>query len=492
MPRVVPFSESVPFDGVNASSGRIFQPKLVAHAAAPVVVPTPSGVSYLLPALQGTPGALLPSSPNTVRALKELGATMIEPGAGGELDSAIPSAYTYFGQFVDHDITLMVMRDVKLSDPNLAPLSPAEIGEIRNLRTPWLDLDSVYDGAPHADDNRLLLGRVTTGVPPRPPGKGDDFFDVPREGRQEHTPRIGDRRNDETTIIGQLHAAFLRAHNFIADAGYRHCEARTLLRRYYQTVIVHDFLRRVADTEVVDRMLAGPWEFYDPPEGGLFIPLEFSGAAFRFGHSMVRGGYDINDHFTAQFSPLLRLFDVFGRYATLPENWLILWEKFIEGGTNRARPIDTRLTAPLHTLPGFSLPVRTLLRGYLLRLPTGQAVAEALGLSAAERLGAADIEQVGAGVSAGQLGALQGVREDEGGASWKLSERTPLWFYILAEAAHFKQGQCLGPVGSRLVAGVLVTLVRKSQDSVLRIPGWPPAGEAQFKLPDLLRLARVL
>jgi|ERR1044072_208280 hypothetical protein len=76
----------------------------------------------------------------------------------------------------------MVMRDVNLDDPNLAPLFRGEIGGIRNLRTPCLDLNSVYNGAPHADDDRLLLGQVTTGVPPRPPGKGDDFFDIPREG----------------------------------------------------------------------------------------------------------------------------------------------------------------------------------------------------------------------------------------------------------------------------------------------------------------------
>lgn len=492
MPYIIPFSESVPLDGVNASSGRTFQPRAVAKVSALAAAPDPFRFGYLLPDLQNDPAALLPSSPNTVQALKELGATMSEPGVGGQLDSDIPSAYTYFGQFVDHDITLMVMRNVNLADPNLAPLPPAETGSIRNLRTPWLDLDSVFSGAPHgADDNRLLLGHVTTGVPPRPPGKGDNFFDVPREGRHERVARIGDSRNDETTIISQLHAAFLRAHNFIAEAGYRYCEARLLLRRYYQAVIIHDFLRRVADTAIVDQMLAGPWKFYDPPGDDVFIPLEFSAAAFRFGHSMVRGAYDINDRFTAQFAPLLQLFDVFGRYATLPENWMILWDKFVENGPNRARLIDTRLAAPLHMLPGFSLPVRTLLRGYVLSLPTGQAIAGALGLSAAERLTKEDIEKVG-GVSAAQLKALQDVRAAEGGIKWKLSERTPLWFYILAEAAHFKGGQCLGPVGSRLVAGVLVALIRRSKDSVLRIPGWVPAHEGQFKLPDLLRLARVL
>ncbi|HEX8283791.1 MAG TPA: peroxidase family protein [Pyrinomonadaceae bacterium] len=427
---------------------------------------------------------------------------MIEPGAGAGLDSNIPSAYTYLGQFVDHDVTLMAANRVDPNDTALAPMSPAQISAIRNRRTPWLDLDSLYSEAPQdAGGDMLTLGRVTTHVPPRPPGKGDDFLDVPRRGRKEHIALIGDVRNDETTIISQLHAAFLRAHNVIVASGYRYCEARSLLRRYYQTVVLHDFLRQVADRAVVDRMLDGPWDYYNPDEAGFFMPFEFNAAAFRFGHSMVRGSYGINDNFTAQFAPLFRLFNVFGRYATLPENWLIRWENFVEGGPNRARLIDTRLAAPLHTLPtpppgppSVSLPVLTLLRGYVLSLPTGQAIAGALGLSPAERLTDADIEAVGAGVGLAQLDVLRKERVADDGAKWKLSARTPLWFYILAEAAHFKGGQCLGPVGSLIVAGVLVALARRSRDSVLTLPSPGPQQprESQFNLRDLLRLARVL
>jgi hypothetical protein len=494
MARIVPFSETVTLDGVSAPPGRASGLKAAVGISAAAAAADPFGFGYMFD-LQNNPAALLPTSPNTVAALKELGATMTEPGTDALLDSNIPSAYTYFGQFVDHDITAMLMPDVNFGDPRLAPLPQSQVGGIRNLRTPWLDLDSVYSEAPQADDGEeMLLGRVTKPAPPRPPGKGDDFFDVPRRGRHEHVARIGDGRNDETTIISQLHVAFLRAHNVLVEAGHRYGEARTLLRRYYQTVVVHDFLRRVADEAVVDEMLAGPWRFYNPPAGGFFMPLEFSAAAFRFGHSMVRGSYDINDRFTAQFAPLLKLFDVFGRYATLPENWMILWEKFLDGGSNRARLLDTRLAAPLHTLPGGpGLPVRTLLRGYVLSLPTGQAVAGTLGLSPAETLTAANIENVAASLPGGaQLAALQQEREADDGSKWKLSERTPLWFYILAEAAHFRGGQRLGPVGSRLVAGVLVALVRRSKDSILSVPGWPPARDPEFSLRDFLLLARAL
>jgi hypothetical protein len=74
-------------------------------------------------------------------------------------------------------------------------------------------------------------------------------------------------------------------------------------------------------------------------------------------------------------------------------------------------------------------------------------------------------------------------------------ERTPLWYYILAEAAVLGGGQHLGPVGSTIVAEVLVGLVRRSPDSILESdwePNLPSAQPGTFTLPDLLRFAGVL
>jgi hypothetical protein len=450
--------------------------------------PDLSRFGYLFPDLQTDPANLLPESPQTAKALKDLGRTMSEPGTNSAFDSAIPSAYTYFGQFIDHDVSLMVIpKDIQLIDPNLAPLTPTEIGMIKNARTSTLDLDSVYGEAPLVGDDSMLLGTVAkTGH--RPPGKVGDEFDLPRTDRStdpmhDRIARIGDSRNEENAMITQLHVAFLRAHNAIVAGGYTYCEARSLLRRYYQLIVIHDFLKRVADATIVDDMLSRPWSLYDPPDARFFIPFEFSVAAFRFGHSMVRAAYDFNEHFPSEFAPLLQLFNVLGPYANLPEEWIIQWEKFIEGGTNKARLIDTQLVAPLFTLPGLPpgdeirLAVRTLLRGYILKLPTGQAVARALGLRV---MTAQEIQQVAANEE--QLRVLQ---------DSEFSTRTPLWFYLLAEAAHVQTGR-LGPVGSTLVAGVLITLIRRSKDSVLKIPGWTLTLGSQFKLPDLLRLARVL
>src|ERR1051325_8473180 len=64
---------------------------------------------YLFPDLQTAEG-LLPDAPETRARLVRLGDTMMEP-RDESADSSIPSAYTYFGQFVDHDITLEAKSD---------------------------------------------------------------------------------------------------------------------------------------------------------------------------------------------------------------------------------------------------------------------------------------------------------------------------------------------------------------------------------------------
>jgi hypothetical protein len=131
------------------------------------------------------------------------------------------------------------------------------------------------------------------------------------------------------------------------------------------------------------------------------------------------------------------------------------------------------------------LAVRNLLRGYLLRLPTGQAVAGALQLPV---LTPDEIKQNAAANDAEEVQALE-----KGG----FLERTPLWYYILAEASVRADGRHLGPVGSTIVAEVLIGLIRISPDSILEPgldwePNLPSAQPGTFTLPDLLRFAGVL
>jgi hypothetical protein len=496
---------------------------------------------FLFPDLQKDPANLLVESTQTVSDLKQLSFAMVDLNQrGGANDSPIPAAYTYFGQFVDHDITLEVQPadlppsasgsvGALLAD-NMQPLSPAEIPKVlRNFRTGTLDLDSLYGPpAPRdpANGDKMLIGTVSllnaTAKPfLRPTGKGEDN-DVPREPRSpgdilhDRAAVIGDPRNDENLIVSQLHLAFLKAHNQIVDQGHDFEEARRILRQHYQHLVVHDFLKRVADPAVVDEIVAQGTSWYDLTTGPFFLPLEFSVAAYRFGHTMVRAAYNFNSNFnfadaaadpkrSAATLELLFTFTAlsgslgFGAGTDMvPENWIIEWNNLIGTGptVSKARRFDTRLAAlvkgetkalfNLQALEGTPeqslaarLAARNLLRGYRLRLPTGQAVATELGVPVLTpdeiRAAAPDQQQV----------------LDAGG----FLDRTPLWFYLLAEARHYG-GEHLGPLGSTLVAGVLIELVRRSEDSILGEPGYTPslpaATPGTFELADLLRFAGVL
>src|SRR5919112_1917082 len=194
---------------------------------------------FLFPTLQDNPDNLLPTSAETVKQLKRLGRTMTDTDAlGASHDSTTPAAYTYFGQFLDHDITLEAQTtSVGTSVPELIAeaMAPQDVSEIRNqlrnVRSATLDLDNLYNApAPPDPTNaaKMRIGRVTdTGsdeVPlKKPKGKGRDN-DLPRRGRSRDPLRdrealIGDPRNDENTNVGQLHLAFLKAHNALVDEG---------------------------------------------------------------------------------------------------------------------------------------------------------------------------------------------------------------------------------------------------------------------------------
>jgi nucleoid-associated protein YgaU len=487
--------------------------------------------------LQDDEANLLPQSaksPTTPTLLKRLGRTMTDTGSGAAGDSDIPAIYTYFGQFVDHDITLAgsPFAPVNLFNPQMPPLSRTKIRRLRNLRRPTLDLDSVYGptsppdrNPPHQQHDRakMRIGKVTRFPGPRERGsfpvrlKGDDN-DLPRkrqspDKRQDRAALIGDPRNDENLIVAQLHLAFLKAHNALVAQDKTFDEARRLLRQHYQHIIIQDFLKRVADPAIVDDILRNGNRVYDPPAGQFFMPLEFTVAAYRFGHSMVRDGYDFNlnfNQFRGIFQADLSLLFAFTAFSgqvgdtpTLPDFWIIEWHRFVGAkASNKARKINTKLAGDdarssasglfsLSDLKGNPLggdrgrlAVRNLLRGYRLRMPTGQAVARRLGLPA---LTSAQIKAAAA--STRQVRALT-----DGG----FLNRTPLWYYLLAEAAHPSggNGQRLGPVGSTIVAEVLIGLIRRSADSILNTPGWrpslPAAHHGRFELADLLRFAGVL
>ena len=118
---------------------------------------------------------------------------------------------TFFGQFLDHDITLDPKSDLlKLADPK----------RTTNFRTPAFDLDSLYGGGPE-DSSELYdtsSGDILFKIEPIPRSEtmsrnGAVRYDVPRDTK--NVAIIGDSRNDEHLILNQFHLAMLRFHNAV-------------------------------------------------------------------------------------------------------------------------------------------------------------------------------------------------------------------------------------------------------------------------------------
>ncbi len=492
--------------------------------AMPGVVVKPS-VGYMFGKLASYPANRLPEGPATIEALSALGIAMAEDPSNAE--SGIPAAYTYFGQFIDHDITKTVFdASIQPADgtdiiqaASFQPLSQSDVAsKVTNARSPVLELDSVYDGL--AEDATQANGAMDLGTLSVAPfgtiTTADRLHDLPRrplianpanveEQELDRQALIGDPRNDENLLVAQLHVGFLRSHNALMARGMTGPQAKSAIRRRYQWAVLHDFLPRVCDKAVVKDVIDnGPKYWKVANAADLYMPVEFSAAAYRFGHSMVRGGYSHNVTFNpAPFNFFFTFTALSGDIApsdgpniqspTLPDNWVIDWPRFFgtagnDASINPARRIDANLTPELGNLRDLQgipiaslmakLAARNLLRGYLLGLPTGQAVANHLEVAPLPR----------AVLKSATPSGLSQKIEDAG-----LLDRTPLWFYILAEAGdpNGPDGQHLGPVGSRIVAETLWNLAKFAPDSVI---GTPPSqtelDSGEFTLKGLIKIGQ--
>jgi hypothetical protein len=446
----------------------------------------------------------------------------------GEGDEAadremIYAGYTYLGQFIDHDLTF-----------DTTPLARAQphVESIVNHRSPFLDLDQLYGGGPtaspylyHSDPQdrgkeRFLIGK-TIGLDGKP-GPEDD---LPRNS--EGIALTGDPRDDENLIVAQLHVAFLKFHNRVIQELKRGRkselesagpvgesifeQARRLVIWHYQYIVLNEFLRYLINEDVFENVNRVDPSRLSVRSGGFSIPIEFSAAAFRFGHAMVRDSYLYtlqhdnvqllcllaltgngskelarNDGPCSKENPPLRREDV---PFNLRSDWAIEWEHFFELGSaalNNARKFSTRLAVGLHYLPPqtvklfnvpvrpsrdqttstqpepvekvLALPVRTLLRGARMGLPSGQDIAKVLSIP-----NAITTQELAEGVDGDVL------------HSYGFDQDTPLWYYILREAELRGKGMRLGPVGSRIVADVISGALYADPDSYLSLdPTWTP------------------
>ncbi|WP_348789019.1 heme peroxidase family protein [Leifsonia sp. NPDC080035] len=443
---------------------------------------------------------------------------------GGEL--RLPAGYTYFGQFIDHDITFDPASSLtRQNDPNA----------IVNFRTPKFDLDSLYGRGPsdqpylYSDGIHLALGQSVSDSLGGP--------DLPRAANGRAI--IGDPRNDENVIVSQLQSVFLRFHNAVVDRvaaefpGWSAADhlkhAQRLVRWHYQWAVVHDYLPRLVGADVVADILPDEGYLTSPAthvsqqrpklrfyhyRKSPFMPLEFSVAAYRFGHSIVRPSYFING--TARPDPAIdgaQRIPIFtpdmshdrgglNGFKTLPAFWGVDWTFLLPRITGSdpadatlpqpSYKLDAEIATPLRALPASvaapelvtpaggadlaqSLAIRNLLRGKRLGLPSGEDVSRAMGIEPLTPT------QVFDGVH------LAETTVDD------LSGRTPLWYYILKESEVRAAGECLGPVGGRIVAEVLIGLLAGDHLSYLSVePNWRPSlgpVEGEFTLSDVVNLA---
>ncbi|MHA6791952.1 peroxidase family protein [Pseudonocardia bannensis] len=385
---------------------------------------------------------------------------------------SMPAGYIYFGQFIDHDMT---------RDKTPLTLQKQDPRGMVNYDTPKFDLGSLYGGGPAANPELY---------DPAKPGYmlvnfHDGVHDLPRD--DVGAAYLGDPRNDENLIVAQLHVVFLRLHNKFRDQGKTFEQAQQLVRWHYQWLIVNDFLARIAGKNVVNSLLRrrgkGPIQFtgrlYQPRNPNRpYMPVEYAGAAYRFGHSMIRAEYEVQDGHTVPIFAPDGYEDLRGS-RPIPENMWIDWNYFFDipgmstpDDRNMARLIDTQLSLPLFTLPStvvaptagaiIALAERNLLRGKRLGLPAGQDVAVAMGIKP---------------LSNAQLGLTE--------PGWK--GKAPLWFYILKES-ELLGGTKLGPVGGRIVAEVILGLMALDRTSYFnRNPEFNPGGS--FAMGDLILMA---
>jgi hypothetical protein len=443
--------------------------------------------------------------PNRRKIAQAMTVESFTPGGMG-------AGFTYLGQFIDHDLTFD--KTALMEGVNINPAT------LEQGRSPSLDLDCLYGLGPqdpgsaqfYSDDRHLKVGSAD--------GAPSQGFDLPRRATGDAANRrkavIPDKRNDENLAVAQTHLAMIRFHNRVVDTlpasvppAQRFAEARKIVTKHYQWMIRTDYLPKICQPSVVNNVFANGRKAFEAgadPMSTPTMPIEFSVAAFRLGHAMIRPDYSWNVNFPE--ASLSELFDFSGLSGDLgggtriPSIWIVDWRRLYNFGVtgrndlkppagllNRAMRIDTTLADPLRllridtTAQRRNLAFRNLLRANMVKLATGQQMAAFLrGKSVPARtLTRAEIRE---GRNGAKLDALTTTQRNA------LLTNTPLWFYILREA-ELNQGKLMR-VGARIVAETFHRAMEGSTHSIVRDTAFRPSlgpNNNTFRMVDLLLFA---
>jgi hypothetical protein len=318
-------------------------------------------------------------------------------------------------------------------------------------------------------------------------------------------------------MVSGLHCAFILFHNKavdyvrqslgLLDPAAIFAEAKRLTLWHYHWMILNEFLPLFVGPAMVNDILNNGRRFYQPTKGDAAMPVEFQGACFRVGHTMIRPSYRANlkgdngkPFFGFIFDPALG--DINPGAGKDPNDLragfraprrFIGWQTFFDfkdGELKRNKQIDTKISTPLFTLPlgaiashkaPIALMQRNLLRHMTWSMPSGQAIAEAMGV---DRLSPNDLKEL----------TMYGIG---------LEKSTPLFYYMLKESALVPNsdigkntgGFHLGPVGGRIVGEVVVGLLQSDPASYLvQKPDWTPTLQKpgpDFRMTDFLTFAAV-
>ena len=313
-------------------------------------------------------------------------------GSDTATNDQVPAGYTYLAQFAAHDI---------IRNSSLSPLLAAREAGRRNEREQALLLDVLYGEGPSSDPSLYALAKsgeairssMRTGpmAPPSPSAMAipvgacpfalrdlpriqqADLSDGPQKGRTDVL--IADQRNDDNANIAQMTVLFLHLHNAVATAlggaglakadaelpagAYLFDRTRRVTTAIYRTVLQNDLLPRLISRPV--------WRLYqangfrplvdDQPQG---VPLEFSHAAYRLGHAMVRLSYVFSDqHPEGEGLENVLLNRSASRPHKFPvsEHWIADWSHFfqIAGSTpqfgRRIGPTVNQVLLSAYTMP---------------------------------------------------------------------------------------------------------------------------------------------